>query len=323
MPIHYADCEGPCCCRCSACSTVGYFDKYTATIPKQTQVASSACDITLAFITNAQTPITVTLNGFETSEGSMAWNGLGGGLAGVNVTYPTYSTEAVYGSAGGTGKCVWSYFNVTQHPIYLEWVMTYIRYFRPAGFTTGMRLQYDIWLFALGCGLRKLTSYFDYDDATCINPGGANFVHTGDDLENTVGWTPVWDGNATVDLFGGATWYQCGKNSDGTDVTVESFGMAAPASAPVASKSSASSRIAMTISNPDRCQYRGKRIKISAGCSGWGSACTWECKSADPDVSDHLGGVMETVLSDDCQSCPGYSLRVESAGKGIAGWLEQ
>lgn len=310
MPTYTTDCEGKCCCRCEACSGSGYYDQYTATIPKQTQVASSACDITLAFITNAQTPITVALNGFETSEGSMVWNGLGGGLAGVTVTNPTYSTEAVYGSAGGTGKCVWSYFNVTQHPIYLEWVMTYIRYFRPAGFTTGMRLQYDFWVFSLGCGLRKLTSYFDYDDATCANPGGANFVHTGDDLENTVGWTPIWDGNATVDLVGGATWYQCGKNSDGTtyvEVSAEAIG--SPSIVMAATTSPQSKRRHIPLAHPDRCAFLGNRTERRVGCNGW--LCRHACDKGRPAVP---GGL--------CQSCEVYVVDPDFDGKGAEGWLQ-
>lgn len=71
-----------------------------------------------------------------------------------------------------------------------------------------------------------------------------------------------------------------------------------PCTAPMAALRTSSARTAL-------CTSLGDRVEFRAGCdSGW--MCRHRCNSTDPKVAEHLGGVMEAVPGDDCQTCPGY-----------------
>ena len=84
-----------------------------------------------------------------------------------------------------------------------------------------------------------------------------------------------------------------------------SSGACGSMSAPIPAPMSAMATPAPSPARPLMCSMIGERIEFKSWCSnGW--MCKHKCTSTRPDVSEHLGGIMEAVPGDDCQTCPGY-----------------
>jgi len=292
------DCEGKCCCRCTPCAGIGYYDSYDVTVPGIAGYTYSyGCEGLIATAVPSVTSAkTYTCVGFETSQ---AIFGTGGPL-----TPPVYASQPPYGSAGGDGNCRWSYYNVTSVGvgIFAYQVMEYIVFHG-----------------------NSVDAYYQVTSTTCLPHAfflaSAHFSPAGD---CRVPGTMPYDGSGTVVYSGtsasatavpsaGANWYQCGENSDGT--TYVSMGaspievLADLVRRSVGPSVSVTKAQPLPVLRPVRCAHLGRRSEFLAGCGGW--MCGHECGKSLPAVP---GGY--------CQSCVEYDSDLDYESHGVSGWTK-
>lgn len=283
------DCEGPCCCRCTACAGIGYYNSYDVTVPGIVGYTYSygGCESgIIAMVPSLASSKTYTCTGFETSTATF---GTGGPLA-----PPVYGASPLFGSSGGDGNCRWSYYNVTSSGGVD--VMEYIVF---KGNSVDVYYQINSFLcfpqtyFLANASFRAA--------GTCRVPGNMSYPQDKTIVYST---NPAY---ATAVPSAGASWQQCGQNSDGTTYT----GIA-HATPPVMAASPSVGKVASlpVIPHPDRCESYNGRDEFRPGCNGW--LCAGKCAK----------GIKAAMPGLFCQTCESYSPDPDYIGQGVTGWLK-
>jgi len=265
------DCEGPCCCRCEACKGVGHWSSYDVTFPVSDGEVKCISGIR-TFVPGASDVIQACISGN---------------------TFSVASSGQLFGSGGGTGDCIW------------------ISPICPDGFGA-YRAQLNFRSLIGGGGFLQVAYpgvcvpgvQYDIISFDCRTGG----TISGDPTVNCISAcanNPHFPSNITIVPSAGATWNQCGQNSDGTTYT-GSFSSTAPTfmtTAPTSAKS------LPTIPHPDRCSNLGARTEKRAGCNGW--LCKHDCSVGLP----ALPGIY-------CQTCEFYDADPDYIDQGPSGWLK-
>lgn len=282
------DCEGPCCCRCTPCAGIGYYDKYDVTVPGIVSYTYSygGCESAIATIVpSVASPKTYTCTGFETSQATF---GTGGPLA-----PPAYGASPLFGSSGGDGNCRWSYYNVTSSGGVD--VMEYIVF---KGNSVDVYYQVNSFLcfphtyFLANASFRAA--------GTCRVPGNMSYPQDGTIVYST---NPAY---ATAVPSAGASWQQCGQNSDGTTYTgsVMFSNPFTKSASPDVIKS------LPVVPRFDRCDSYLGRDEFRPGCNGW--LCAGKCAK----------GIKAAMPGLFCQTCESYDVDLDFIGQGPEGWFK-
>lgn len=284
---HSVDCESACCCRCTICKGVGYWSSYRITIPAgETGFAAPGTNPPTA---GSSTGLIYFQNGPR--------------------VYDVPANISAFGSAGGDGACEISY-EVVHNLVFNVGGVNYT-------------LDSVSFHWVLGTDVLEMTVI----DRPIVFPTTANSVlYSSVPVSNsntycrtgvTVNLAVATSGSPfsiySIDFRGipivlepspGATWSQCGQNSDGTETSVDVSRMMAVA------KGTISPRVALPqVPRSTRCQHIGKRREYVAGCSGWkcGHGCT-----------KGLPAVPGLYCQTDCKS---YVPDPDYASAGVTGWL--
>lgn len=288
------DCEGSCCCRCTPCSGVGYYDSYDVTVPGIVgyTYSFSGCESgIITIVPSVASPKTYTCVGFEASPAI---------FSGGTFTPPTYSASPKFGSAGGDGNCRWSYYNVTSSGG--ADVMEYIVFKGNSVIATYLInsfLCFPHSFFTAGATFRPA--------GDCRVPGSMPYPQDGTIIYST---NPAY---ASAVPSAGANWFQCGLNSDGTTYIPMGAtpldrvsGMIKQAVGPSVSVTKSQS---LQVLRPIRCTSLGRRSEFLVGCNGW--MCGHGCSKSLPAVP---GGY--------CQTCESYEPDSDYESQGISGWIK-
>lgn len=312
MPRYVMDCEGKCCCRCAKCKGVGYYNAYDVTFPSSDG----------GWITNSFN----TIRNFDPTMRTIGNVIMSGKTVKVNA-YP-YEPR-LYGSQGGDGSCDflsegdgsrfylgdgWYKETITGDPdfgsgswYYAVGMANYQTvYFivSPEIYSGAAYLEEDsrYSVFSINCRTggefnrtpcRFGTLIAPYDSCPIpVTEGGGTVA-----VAHSIGTN--FATNITVAPSAGATWYQCGQNSDGS-VHINSL-----------SPSPMSALKTMGVRTPlatwsGKCKSLGGRLTYSSWCeSGYG--CQWKCNSDKKEVVDNQNPERIVIPRDDCGGeCPGY-----------------
>lgn len=268
------DCEGVCCCRCKGCFGSGYWDSYDVTFPVSDGEIRCILGVP-TFVPGATDVISNCISGN---------------------TFTIPATYIKFGSEGSEGTCAWGAnicptgggFFSGQISFSLTDVNTgqmQVSYFG----VCVVGLAYN--LISFNCRTGGTISGDPTPNVNCLSPC-ANYPH--------------FATNITITPSAGATWQQCGENSDGTTYT------GVVASAPPVMMAFAPSGNGSKVSLPmraTRCESLGPRTEMKAGCSGW--LCGHACEKSLPAMP---GGY--------CQTCDFYEPDPDYEPQGVAGWMQ-
>lgn len=267
------DCEGPCCCRCEACKGVGHWSSYDVTFPVSDGEVRCIAGVR-TFVAGASDVIQACISGN---------------------TFTVATSGQLFGSEGGTGDCIWT-SAICPDGFGLYYAQLNFRSLIGGG--GFLQVAY--------AGVCVPGVQYDIISFDCRTGG----TISGDPTVNCISAcsnNPHFASNITIVPSAGATWNQCGQNSDGTTYTAMST-QRPPMMASVSS-SGRSSQLTV-IPHPDRCESYLGRDEFRPGCNGW--LCAGKCAKG---ITQCMPGVF-------CQDCDGYEVDPDFAGMGIAGWAK-
>lgn len=231
-------------------------------------------------------------------------------------TLAAASAGQLYGSQGGDGSCSWSstytYTIDTTGTLSIVASLTLsttgyalssflVNYSNPANHTL-----YD----ALGNVIHEYTG-FDCkigNTFTFKNIGGLPSIQN--QFATTPGRQIYYDGTTvSVTPSAGATWQQCGQNSDGTTYEAPPPVMGMPnfkATIPANGKTIS----LLTVPRPERCESYNGRDEFRPGCNGW--LCAGKCAK----------GIKAAMPGLFCQTCESYDVDLDFIGQGPEGWFK-
>lgn len=268
------DCEGPCCCRCTWCKGIGYWSSYDITFPVSDGEVRCILGVR-TFVPAATDVIQACISG--------------------NTFTVTPNAPFPFGSAGGNGDCSW------QTPICPNGL---------GGFSGTLFFS----ILDSGVGALQVPyvgacvpgPYYPVISFDCRTGG----TISGDPTVNCISAcanNPHFPSNITITPTVGATWQQCGLNSDGTTVT----DVPPPMLVHQFSASASSSKIELpAIPHPDRCDSYLGRDEFRPGCNGW--LCAGKCAK----------GIKAAMPGLFCQTCESYDVDLDFIGQGPEGWFK-
>ena len=266
------DCEGPCCCRCEACKGVGHWSSYDVTFPVSDGEVRCIAGVR-TFVAGASDVIQACISGN---------------------TFTVATSGQLFGSAGGTGDCIW------------------ISAICPDGFGS-FKAQLNFRSLIGGGGFLQVAYpgvcvpgvQYDIISFDCRTGG----TISGDPTVNCISAcanNPHFASNITIVPSAGATWNQCGQNSDGTTYT----GSVSFANPLTKSASPAVATSLPVIPRPDRCDSYLGRDELRPGCNGW--LCAGKCAK----------GIKAAMPGLFCQTCESYDVDLDFIGQGPEGWFK-
>jgi hypothetical protein len=260
------DCEGPCCCRCTLCKGVGWWSSYDITFAASDGLVLCSGGVP-TFFPGASDAVSTCTGGntFTVSSGGL-W-------------------PILFGSAGGTGTCVLGVAACVFGFIEL-WITPTGGYVKIiySGVCAG-GIFYDLISFDCRTGGTASGNPTVVCPDTCINH--PHYV-------STISITPS----------AGATWNQCGQNSDGTTYTGSTS-----LTNPTFKQGTKAGAVSLpTVPHPDRCNSYNGRDEFRTGCNGW--LCAGKCEL----------GIKDCMPGGFCQTCERYEVDPDFIGQGPAGW---
>lgn len=268
------DCEGACCCRCTWCKGVGYWSSYDIIFPVSDGEVRCIAGVR-TFVAGASDVIQACISG--------------------NTFTITPTVPFKFGSEGGTGDCEW---DASICPV-------------EGGFSGGLRFILRDGLGTLQipysgvCVPGVLYNVIDFDCRTGGTISGDPTV----DCISACANNPHFPSNITIVPSAGATWQQCGQNSDGT--TYEEAPPPLLMSPTMTTTRNPTAKKSLdVIPRPDRCDSYNGRDKFRTGCNGW--LCAGKCEL----------GIKECMPGGFCQACDKYAVDPDFIGQGPAGWAK-
>lgn len=266
------DCEGACCCRCYLCKGVGYWSSYDIIFPASDGlvVCDGAVPTFYPGLINAFTNCT------------------------SGITFSLAVDGPYFGSEGGTGECTWI---VSACPDGIGVDQAFIRLILTS---TGGYLKLT---YSGVCGTSGII--YDLISFDCKTGGTASGTPTVVCPDVCIEH-PNYSSVITIVPSAGATWNQCGQNSDGTTYT----GSVSLISPTFKQQTKAGTVSLPTVPRLDRCNSYNGRDEFRPGCNGW--LCAGKCEL----------GIKECMPGGFCQACEKYVVDPDFIGQGPAGWAK-